>query len=208
MNDIPALVQIMAWRRPGDKPLSGPMMVRLATHICVTRPQWVKYVYWCKMIVIDRLSFWEYVQCFCLFSLVLSLFCFPFCIVTLGTAVRFYIYLYVSMCIRSGAHKHAWVSVCHTCNIFIPLFWISVLDIFHVRFIVATVTMYVCMSIKNIIIQFDLMRNNSIKRPTMCLLAYSTFFNVPGLHISTVFLHRRMKEPIKQWYFLWPTLQL
>ena len=28
--------------RPGDKPLSEPMMVRLPTHICVTRPQWVK----------------------------------------------------------------------------------------------------------------------------------------------------------------------
>ena len=42
INNIPALVQIMAWRRPGDKPLSGPMMVRLPTHICVTRPQWVK----------------------------------------------------------------------------------------------------------------------------------------------------------------------
>ena len=43
MNNIPALVQIMAWRRPGDKPLSEPMMVRLPTHICVTRPQWVKF---------------------------------------------------------------------------------------------------------------------------------------------------------------------
>ena len=32
----------MAWRRPGDKPLSEPMMVRLKTHICVSRPQWVK----------------------------------------------------------------------------------------------------------------------------------------------------------------------
>ena len=32
----------MAWRRPGDKPLSEPMVVRLPTHICVTRPQWVK----------------------------------------------------------------------------------------------------------------------------------------------------------------------
>ena len=32
----------MAWRRPGDKPLSEPMMVSLLTHICVTRPQWVK----------------------------------------------------------------------------------------------------------------------------------------------------------------------
>ena len=42
INNITALVQIMAWRRPGDKPLSEPMMVRLPTHICVTRPQWVK----------------------------------------------------------------------------------------------------------------------------------------------------------------------
>ena len=41
INNIPALVQIMAWHRPGDKSLSGPMMVRLPTHICVTRPQWV-----------------------------------------------------------------------------------------------------------------------------------------------------------------------
>ena len=41
INNIPALVQIMAWRRPGDKPLSEPMMVRSTTHICVTRPQWL-----------------------------------------------------------------------------------------------------------------------------------------------------------------------
>ena len=41
INNIPALVQVMAWRRPGDKPLCEPMMVRLPTHICVTRPQWV-----------------------------------------------------------------------------------------------------------------------------------------------------------------------
>ena len=41
INNIPALVQIMAWRRPGDKPLSEPMMVSLLMHICVTRPQWV-----------------------------------------------------------------------------------------------------------------------------------------------------------------------
>ena len=38
INNIPALVQIMAWRRPGDKPLSEPMMVSLLMHICVTRP--------------------------------------------------------------------------------------------------------------------------------------------------------------------------
>ena len=43
ISNIPGLVQIMAWRLPGDKPLSGPMMVRLPTHICVTRPQWVKH---------------------------------------------------------------------------------------------------------------------------------------------------------------------
>ena len=39
INNIPALVQIMAWDRPGDKPLSEPMMVSLMTHICVTRLQ-------------------------------------------------------------------------------------------------------------------------------------------------------------------------
>ena len=32
INNIPSLVQIMAWRRPGDKPLSEPMMVSLLMH--------------------------------------------------------------------------------------------------------------------------------------------------------------------------------
>ena len=41
INNNPALFQIMAWRRPGDKPLSEPMMVSSLTHICVTQPQWV-----------------------------------------------------------------------------------------------------------------------------------------------------------------------
>ena len=36
INNIPSLVQIMAWRRSGDKPLSQPMM-----NICITQPQWV-----------------------------------------------------------------------------------------------------------------------------------------------------------------------
>ena len=45
INNIPALVHIMAWRRPGDKPLSEPMMVSLLTHICVTRPQWVNSLF-------------------------------------------------------------------------------------------------------------------------------------------------------------------
>ena len=38
-NDIPAFIQIMAWRRPGNKPLSEQMMINLPKHICVTRPQ-------------------------------------------------------------------------------------------------------------------------------------------------------------------------
>ena len=33
----------MAWRRPGDKPLSEPRMICLPTHICVTRPQLMSF---------------------------------------------------------------------------------------------------------------------------------------------------------------------
>ena len=44
INNNPALFQIMAWRRPGDKPLSEPMLVCLLTYICVTRPQWVHII--------------------------------------------------------------------------------------------------------------------------------------------------------------------
>ena len=42
---VPSLVKIMAWCRPGNKPLSEPMMVKLLMHICITRLQWVKG--WC-----------------------------------------------------------------------------------------------------------------------------------------------------------------
>ena len=51
INNILALVQIMAWRRPGYKPLTEPMLVFVATHICVTRPQWVK-LYRCIVVVV------------------------------------------------------------------------------------------------------------------------------------------------------------
>ena len=44
INNIPALVRIMAWRRPGNKPLSEPMIGNSLTHVCVTRPQWVKCI--------------------------------------------------------------------------------------------------------------------------------------------------------------------
>ena len=50
INNIPALVQIMAWRRSGDKPLSEPMrLVSLLTHICVARPQWDNSAGVCKL---------------------------------------------------------------------------------------------------------------------------------------------------------------
>ena len=54
--NIPVLVEIMAWRRRGDKPLSEPMMVRLPTHICVTRPQRVNSGVWSA-------QSWAYVYC-------------------------------------------------------------------------------------------------------------------------------------------------
>ena len=39
LNNISTLVQTMAWCRPGDTPLSEPLMASLLTRICVTRPQ-------------------------------------------------------------------------------------------------------------------------------------------------------------------------
>ena len=57
INNIPALVQIMAWRRPGDKPLSEPVMFSLLTHICITRSQWVNcswLCYDCVLSIPDR----------------------------------------------------------------------------------------------------------------------------------------------------------
>ena len=43
INNTSALIQITAWRRSGDKPLSEAMVFNLLTHICVTRSQWVKF---------------------------------------------------------------------------------------------------------------------------------------------------------------------
>ena len=57
INNVPALVQIKAWCRPGDKPLSKPMMVNLLMHICVTRPQWVNPLCWWYNVV-PFLHFW------------------------------------------------------------------------------------------------------------------------------------------------------
>ena len=51
INIIPALAQTMPWCRPGDKPLSEPMVVSLLTRICIARPQWVKYDY--NLLILD-----------------------------------------------------------------------------------------------------------------------------------------------------------
>ena len=58
INNIPALVQIMAWRRPGHKPLSEPVVVNLLTHICITRLQWVNKILTLKQF----LHYWSLMQ--------------------------------------------------------------------------------------------------------------------------------------------------
>ena len=42
INNMPLLVEIMAWRRTGDKPLSESMTLRFLYAICTTKPRWVK----------------------------------------------------------------------------------------------------------------------------------------------------------------------
>ena len=62
IDNKPALVQIMAWHRPGDMPLSEPMLVSSLTHICVTQPQWVndfKYVFMYRVVSRTESSQWE-----------------------------------------------------------------------------------------------------------------------------------------------------
>ena len=56
IDNIPALVRIMVWRRPGGKPLSELMMDSLPTHICVIRPKWVKLFYGTPGQVVRRFS--------------------------------------------------------------------------------------------------------------------------------------------------------
>ena len=55
INNNPALVQIMPWRRSGDKPLSEPMMVSLLMHICVAPPQWVKWIHLLVCVIVNWL---------------------------------------------------------------------------------------------------------------------------------------------------------
>ena len=57
INNITALVQTMTWCRPGNKPLSEAMMVKLLTHICISLPHWIKPME-------DMDTFNLYIQCY------------------------------------------------------------------------------------------------------------------------------------------------
>ena len=57
INNILELVQVMAWHRLGDKPLSEPMIISL-THICVTRRQWISI-----MACIPSIHIWVLYHC-------------------------------------------------------------------------------------------------------------------------------------------------
>ena len=92
INNIPALVQIMDWRRPGDKPLSEPMVVTLLTHICVIRLQWVKPIL-CLLSSCRRYAFLTPDTFF-------YLYCKRFCLWRISTIDAFYISLY---CFNTGA---------------------------------------------------------------------------------------------------------
>ena len=78
INNIPALVQIMAWRRSGDKPLSEPMMVSLLTHMWVTWPQWVNKGQYCIFIQIQ----WKFHSAFIQVLVKWSLWNFTYCATT------------------------------------------------------------------------------------------------------------------------------
>ena len=65
VNSIRALVQIMPWHCPGDKPLSEPTMVSLPTQICVTWPQWVNIsmsTLWCHPIKLGSFHGWQIIE--------------------------------------------------------------------------------------------------------------------------------------------------
>ena len=85
IDNIPEFVHIMVWRRPGEKPLSEPMMVRLPTHLCVTRPQWVKYNFSEKRHARDAML-WVHPSSYLDFNITLIYYWFP-----LGTIMHCWI---------------------------------------------------------------------------------------------------------------------
>ena len=72
INNIPALVQIMAWHRPGDKPLSEPMMVTLFYFCACKTLQWLllkcmnTFVAYMSPWVIIEIFYWVQVIASCL----------------------------------------------------------------------------------------------------------------------------------------------
>ena len=72
VNNVPVLVQIMAWRRSGYKPLSEAMMVNFPTHVCVSRPQWVN-TSWSFFTIVSAVVKWTWkiwVKLFCIPDLI------------------------------------------------------------------------------------------------------------------------------------------
>ena len=81
ISNIPALVQKMAWRRPGQKPLSETMMVNLLTHICMVQvsPPDTLYIFLIYILLFySRYCFtiayiWTYIYtCFPLFMMYIN----------------------------------------------------------------------------------------------------------------------------------------
>ena len=101
INKIPALVQIMAWRRPGDKPLSELMMVWSPTHVCVTRPQWVKSLCIFYGIYVRACILYGIYVRMCIFHVVYIRTC-----ISYGIHVRTFTFygIYVSTCIFHGIY--------------------------------------------------------------------------------------------------------
>ena len=62
INNIPALVQMMASCRPGDKPLSEPMLVSLPMHICIIRLNELSVSYSLHCAIIYRCTMHWFVQ--------------------------------------------------------------------------------------------------------------------------------------------------
>ena len=108
INNIPALVQMMAWCRPGDKPLSEPMLVRSLTHICVTRPQWVNICGEKRTVAVN----YFHVQIYS-------------CLLTINVAqpmekwariiINKYVWRYVMLDVRCGSGLN-WLSMNHIAN--------------------------------------------------------------------------------------------
>ena len=100
INNIPALVHIMAWRRPGDKPLYGPMMVSLQTHICVLRPQWA-IINRNQTSSLNRCAYAQ-LQIYRLYQIFLFCYWYFFKLLALARC-------YLTLVIWASAYQHVWL---------------------------------------------------------------------------------------------------